>query len=790
MSLLTFLTAATLAQPIVRELDLRGEVTAEAQVIAANDAFIWFTAGEATSLRGGGAKVFRWSRDGGDTVDAIAGRDWVAFDLFDDDLLVPLVRVGGRGRGEALFTRDGDFAAHGRRLAQVGNARSVTPSGDHIAWVSEQSTVVSIAPGKVLVLEGASPVRPISTRDGRLAFPGLLDAGPSALIVQADGGLSVDTTGWPVAGVAAGLLYERNGWLRTEAGDVLSSVTATRQQGHGWLVFTAADGGLFVTDGTARGTRALATQRFPLDVTEHFVTFAQLDGGLLVESLTTGDTAEVGEGFVGSALEDRVLHRDRELFGDGGILRRAVHDCDWRRFDERRRELLCAFDGGLWSRATADAPQERLTVLPPRGQPTGTGAMAGGGRAFVPGAPLLTTDPTPVWTDGIVTRRLSGEGTVLGQSRGNVVLQVDGITLVDPVSGRSTPLGLTTSWSALPSLRELFIQRRDGASCVLRRLTGQGSFEDLEPVCLSELVDAPNGILARSESLEWLEWQPDRHRFSPLPVPLGFQLADVSETWAVFGTLQFRVSSDGRFEDQSENLLLHRPTGATETFQPGARVQLSPQGVVSWAAGVVTLRTTAGERFTREATRVLVLSSTSRALWVVTDREVLVSTGGALQVVTNDVKTWANSAAVGGVLFLRRDTELVTLSSTGETRQFSFVEARPSFTTGDVRWFTLDDGVHGFEPWMFDGDSLRLAADLNPGPASSHPHFIGLARGRLIIEAARADGSIGWTSMEFEPLPMDPTLARPEPGCGCTGVSGAEAWLAVLALASRLVRRR
>lgn len=132
----------------------------------------------------------------------------------------------------------------------------------------------------------------------------------------------------------------------------------------------------------------------------------------------------------------------------------------------------------------------------------------------------------------------------------------------------------------------------------------------------------------------------------------------------------------------------------------------------------------------------------------------------------------------------------MTLSASGETRRFGFVEARPSFATGDLRWFSLDDGVHGFEPWVFDGESLQLAADLNPGPASSHPYFLGLARGRLIVEAARPDGTIGWSSLEFEPPPPDPSAPVGATGCGCRSTSALEAsFVFVLGLLRRFRRR-
>ena len=65
----------------MRTLELQGEVTSAAQVIAANEVFVWFTAGEATSIRRGGARVFRLNRDGGAVDDVISGNDWSGTDL-------------------------------------------------------------------------------------------------------------------------------------------------------------------------------------------------------------------------------------------------------------------------------------------------------------------------------------------------------------------------------------------------------------------------------------------------------------------------------------------------------------------------------------------------------------------------------------------------------------------------------------------------------------------------------------------------------------------------------------
>ncbi len=770
MSVLGLVMVVSLAQPVVRPLELQGELTTEAQVIAANDAFIWFTAGEASSWRRGGSRVFRLTRDGGAVEDVISGNDWSGTDLLEHDIPGSSVRVGGHPRGDALFTFDGEFRAHGRRLMSADSQSLAVPAGQNIVWFSSRQPFLSTSPGvsrplrAPLLLGGA-----FAASDGRVAWVGARDGGELTVIIHVDAGFEEDASRLVGANSARGLVFFQDGGLTNEAGEVLvGAVRHVVLSSNGQVVVSTPDAGLMLTDGTRAGTRALNT-RGPLQLTRSFLTSSGPDGGLVVESLETGLLTGVGALFFGAALGDRLLDRNVELFADGGLIHRSdVHDCDWRVFDSRSPELLCSFDGGLWARETADAPQHLVATLRPMGR--ATGLMQPLQARTDDGASMLLTLPFPVWTDGVVARSFAAEGSVLGQSRGQVVLPVDGVTLVNPLSGERKSLGLPMSWEPVVSLRDLFIQRSEGSSCVLRRLDSRGSFVDVEPVCLRELVDVPGALLGHGSRLEWLRWEPGQRRFTALDVSPGFQLAEADRTWALFGTTTFVGTVGGPFVDTSDNTLVRLSTGAAETFEPGTTVELTEQGVFSWKAGVATLRTASGERFLVEAPKLKVVSATSKALWLVTEREVLVSTGGAFQTVTTDAAAWVNSAAVGSVLFLRNENELVTLSMTGEVKRFPFVEARRSFRTGEVRWFSLDDGVHGFEPWMFDGESLQLMADLNPGPASSHPHFLGLARGRLVFEAGRADGTIGLTSIEFQPIPEDPAVPLPDSGCGCSGI--------------------
>lgn len=787
MSVFSLALALSLAQPVVRTLELQGEVTSAAQVIAANEVFVWFTAGEATSIRRGGARVFRLNRDGGAVDDVISGNDWSGTDLLQHDVPGGSVVVGGHPRGDALFTFDGEFRAHGRLLMSTETPGLVVPAGANIVWFSSTRPFLSSAPGVSQRLDAprlAGSV--VSTTDGRVAWVGQRDGGSFVtVIVNADAGVTMDASRLVAASAGAALLFIEDGGLTNELGELLVTPRRVLAQAEGRVLVSTSDGGLVVTDGTRAGTRTLNTTRFPSQLTGSFVTSQAVDGGLIVEAFATGQLSEVGAFFSGRPLADRLLNRNVELFADGGLIRRTdVHDCDWRTFDST--QLFCEFEGALWVRATADAPQQMLAQLTPRGR--GTGLMQPLQSPLIEGAPMLLTFPFPMWTDGVVARSFAAEGTVLGQSRGQVVLPVDGVTLVNPVTLERRSLGLATSWKAIPSLRELFIQRPDDMTCVVRRLDARGSFVDVESGCLREAVDVPGGVVAHGSGLEWLSWEPGPRRFKALEVAPGFQLVDADKDWLQFGSSGFSGVAGEPLVDISDTSLVRRSSGAVDVFVPGSSVGLTAQGVFSWSAGVGTLRTASGERFPIDAARLQVVSSTSKALWLVTDREVLVSTGGAFTLVTTDVATWANSAAVGSVLFVRHEREFVTLSMTGEVKRFPFVEARRSFRTGDVRWFSLDDGVHGFEPWLFDGETLQPMADLNPGAASSFPNFLGLARGRLVLEAGRADGTIGLTSIEFQPIPDDPTVPLPDSGCGCSTAAFADVLLAAVVL--RTARRR
>jgi ELWxxDGT repeat protein len=157
--------------------------------------------------------------------------------------------------------------------------------------------------------------------------------------------------------------------------------------------------------------------------------------------------------------------------------------------------------------------------------------------------------------------------------------------------------------------------------------------------------------------------------------------------------------------------------------------------------------------------------------------------------------------ALAAVVDAMANAESVVLGVTIDTeKQRVFIENRTVGVPGSplalamqgARWYALDDGAHGVEPWVFDGTAFRLV-DLVPGPDSSFPRFVGAAHGRVVVEANRPDRSIGLTSIELQPRvglsPFAPVSGEQPRPCGCEGSPTLGPTMALLLMLAQRRRR-
>lgn len=65
------------------------------------------------------------------------------------------------------------------------------------------------------------------------------------------------------------------------------------------------------------------------------------------------------------------------------------------------------------------------------------------------------------------------------------------------------------------------------------------------------------------------------------------------------------------------------------------------------------------------------------------------------------------------------------------------MDSSPSELTvfNDVLYFAADDGVHGRELWSYDGNTLKMALDINPGPYGSYLSEFTIYDGKLYFSA-------------------------------------------------------
>jgi ELWxxDGT repeat protein len=745
MTLMVCLVSMTLAQPVVRPLGA-GDRSSGLRVVATSDTSVWFTAASDDTPQAGGTRVYRLVRDGGQVESIVGNTEWKG--QRQQGLLA-------WGRGAALMTGSGELGPNGL-LTRFGEPSLLFAANDAVLLVVGGRVLFSSSPGVLRELDAPRPFGLIaSTADGRI---GWATTGTQTVLLSPDGGVELRAR---VFGGSAGstFLFLEDTTLTNEAGQVLATVLeSSRQPGSTassatW--FPGAAGRPIVTDGTPAGTRTLAGRNEQLrQVTEAFATF-EVDGGLIVEAFSGGRAAAAP--FSGVALKDRLLRGNLELFADGGLLRRDdVHDCDWRPVVGRWSELWCTFDGGLWGRASPDSPQREHFAGP-------VGVAAGHLAApQIEGVPLLIEQPRLLWTDGVEVFPLKGVGAPAGQFEDGVVFADDGISVVDPRTGGTRAFGFGVAWRPVTSLRVLFAERSTGLrTCVVRRVDPDaGTLEQVRfdgvDECILRLVDHPDGLEAFTSKGVFV-WDETIGQFASVRPP--------------------RVTP--------EQTLTFEAVPPEGVLTPHGRL-LSEWGLLSLSlprAGTVSGLTAAGVTWSRQG------------LWLVNWNSLQFTEGGPLQdVVPADGFQWRPPGmAVGRALLFELDTELVAVRPDGSLLRRSFVRREPALAMQGARWYALDDGAHGVEPWVFDGTAFRLV-DLVPGPDSSFPRFVGAAHGRVVVEANRPDRSIGLTSIEFQPRvglsPFAPASGEQPRPCGCEGSPTLGPTMALLLVLAQKRRRK
>lgn len=749
MTFVTCLVSLSLAQPIVRELD-PGERSSDFQLVAANQTSVWFTAGEGSSLRRGGTRVFRFDRDAGQLESAISGAEWPGVGAFSPSGLQ------GYGRGQTLMTPLGEFGSLGpqRRWTSLSAPTQLVVAGEMVLLLQGQTLSLSLRPGQVRPLDAPRPRGLVaSTSDGRI---GWFSSPTLAVIVKPDG--TVAQRAQTFAGAAGStFLFVQGETLSNEAGERLAAVLPTRREPQlegGWFSarwFLGQSGHPVITDGTPGGTVTLLGRNEDLaQVTGSFATF-RVDGGLMVE--TFEGTRSVAPAFTGLELSDRLLQRNVELYADGGLVRRTdVHDCEWRPVDPRSDELWCSHAGALWARATADAPQRSVFA-----GSLGRAAEYSTVQSPLDGTPLVFDAPTALWTDGVVTQRLPLRDPVVGLSENHVVFDGASTSIFDPVTG--TQRALPVVWRPFVSYRALFAQTAGARGhCEVRRVDlTTGSLDEVvrfdgAAACLTRVIDSPTELEAQTLQGVFF-WDPLRRQFS----------SNSPRRVSKSGTVMLRGA---QFSESLKTALL---VGNARSLDPGG--VLTPFGNLLESPGQLELFLTDGSITTTPAP-LSHATWTEQGLWAVSAEGIVFSDGGRFsRVVPAEPIDGAHASfAVGRSLLFEFSTEVVALRPDGSLMRRSFVRAERPFLMFGTRWYALDDGTHGVEPWWFDGTSFQLV-DLMPGRRSSHPHFLGSAHGRLVLEADRPDGSIGLLSIEFQPPIAEPPALSPLPeerSCGCT----------------------
>lgn len=116
---------------------------------------------------------------------------------------------------------------------------------------------------------------------------------------------------------------------------------------------------------------------------------------------------------------------------------------------------------------------------------------------------------------------------------------------------------------------------------------------------------------------------------------------------------------------------------------------------------------------------------------------------------------WSNDPVTGIEPWVYDGTSfslLADVSPTGDSLPSSFV------AFDNKVFFRANDGTNGVELWAFDGTTTELVADINPS-GDSNPSYLTVFNGKLYFQAD--DGEYGPELWELEPLPTDPPTETP-----------------------------
>lgn len=791
MNALSVLVSLLASQSLVRELQFEWPAVTDLQIIAANDEFVWFMprASQPTAVTNGGPSVFRLDKATNSVQPCIGNTSRRT--TFNNRC-----QACAEARGNSLFTHDGEFGPDGTLLTRVPGAVTLYASGPNIVMMWGEISFHSTAPGSLRELTGRFTSFVPST-DGRFAAT-IYAIRDRTVILERDGSAS------PHPGFSAGyagnsFLFIVGGNLVNEADEVLgpAGVPSSARVSAGLAAFELGNDQLLVTDATFSGTQIVDKRDAgqTLNVTRQFATFGA--GQMMTVARYSDGARFTVPVFDGESLDDRLIRGNRELYADGGVVRRAEFaDCRWRRWG-RSPQLLC--DGeGISARDSADSPQRQLVT----NRPFGVGGPEFSAAGLLNGGTVLALTPSPQWTDGarvvsIAVGPLGGLSntttSVIGTLGSQVVLfdrSASGAILLDPVLRTQRSLGLSPAWEPLLTGRELFLHKP--ATCEVMVLSNDGALLPVERACLESVVAVPGAVLAVSREPtkgKWLVFDPESRAFrvtelSTSDPPIadarnGIALLSWRKPWS--GIPRQWLDSDSQWASR----LLDLKTGANVTGSAHA-VAISPQGIISWSLeppGPPTIQTWAGS--TIEATGSVApwrFTWTEKSLWMMSQSDVRVFAGDGFRIVSNEPARWWNSNAVGENLVVAAGRTLSVLTPFGMEKILTPGEIQSVNVLKDVMWLSINDGVHGYEPYRFDGESLEFVADLVPGPMPSFPHFVQYARGRMLIEAGRADGTIGITSVEFQPEPHDETARSPWAGCQGCSESPSMGWFVALLL--------